>query len=145
MPIELQESTYDGERLDHVRCTEGCGELPESLLIPTTDGRFLDALVSGPKDGTVLVFHTGTPAGLVPLPDDLDPASLGIRTILYARPGYGRSTPQSGRSVADAASDTATILDALAVDRFLNLGWSGAVPTHWPVTRCSPIVVRRPQ
>jgi hypothetical protein len=43
-----------------------------------------------PRDGTVLVFHTGTPCGLVPLPAALDPAPMGIRTLLYARPGYGR-------------------------------------------------------
>jgi pimeloyl-ACP methyl ester carboxylesterase len=53
---------------------------------------------------------------------------MGIRTILYARPGYGRSTPHAGRTVADAAGDTAAILDALGAGRFLNLGWSGGGP-----------------
>jgi pimeloyl-ACP methyl ester carboxylesterase len=53
---------------------------------------------------------------------------MGIRTVLYARPGYGRSTPQAGRTVADAAGDTAAILDALGADKFLNLGWSGGGP-----------------
>jgi pimeloyl-ACP methyl ester carboxylesterase len=100
----------------------------ESVDIYTGDGRLLEALVSGPPGGTVLVFHTGTPCGLVPLPAGLDPAPMGIRTVLYARPGYGRSTPQAGRSVADAAGDTAAILDALGADRFLNLGWSGGGP-----------------
>jgi pimeloyl-ACP methyl ester carboxylesterase len=100
----------------------------ESVTIHTGDGRLLDALVSGPPDGTVLVLHTGTPCGLVPLPAGLDPAPMGIRTVLYARPGYGRSTPQAGRTVADAAGDTATILDALGADKFLNLGWSGGGP-----------------
>jgi pimeloyl-ACP methyl ester carboxylesterase len=70
----------------------------------------------------------GTPVGLVPLPAGLDPAPMGIRTVLYARPGYGRSTPQAGRTVADAAGDTAAILDALGADKFLNLGWSGGGP-----------------
>jgi pimeloyl-ACP methyl ester carboxylesterase len=53
---------------------------------------------------------------------------MGIRTVLYARPGYGRSTPQPGRTVADAAGDTAAILDALGAGTFLNLGWSGGGP-----------------
>jgi pimeloyl-ACP methyl ester carboxylesterase len=53
---------------------------------------------------------------------------MGIRTVLYARPGYGRSTPQPGRTVADTAGDTAAILDALGADTFLNLGWSGGGP-----------------
>jgi pimeloyl-ACP methyl ester carboxylesterase len=100
----------------------------ESVSINTPDGRLLEALVSGPPDGTVLVLHTGTPVGLVPLPDGLDPAPMGIRTVLYARPGYGRSTPQAGRTVADAAGDTAAILDAVGAGKFLNVGWSGGGP-----------------
>lgn len=100
----------------------------ESMKINTGDGRLLEALVSGPADGTVLVLHTGTPCGLVPLPDALDPAPMGIRTLLYARPGYGRSTPLPGRTVADTAGDTAALLDALGAETFLNLGWSGGGP-----------------
>jgi pimeloyl-ACP methyl ester carboxylesterase len=100
----------------------------EGVNIHTGDGRLLEVLVSGPPGGTVLVLHTGTPCGLVPLPDGLDPSSTGLRTVLYARPGYGRSTPQPGRAVADAAGDTAAILDALGADEFLNLGWSGGGP-----------------
>ncbi len=100
----------------------------ETVNVHTGDGRLLEALVSGPPDGTVLVLHTGTPCGLVPLPAGLDPAPMGIRTVLYARPGYGRSTPQAGRTVADAAGDTAAILDALGAGKFLNLGWSGGGP-----------------
>jgi pimeloyl-ACP methyl ester carboxylesterase len=88
----------------------------------------LDALVSGPADGRVLVLHMGTPCGLVPMPAELDPARMGLRTLLYARPGYGRSTPRPGRTVAVAAGDTAALLDALQVEKFLNLGWSGGGP-----------------
>jgi pimeloyl-ACP methyl ester carboxylesterase len=100
----------------------------ESVDIYTGDGRLLEVLVSGPPDGTVLLFHTGTPVGLVPLPAGLDPAPMGIRTVLYARPGYGRSTPQAGRTIADAAGDAAAILDGLGADKFLNVGWSGGGP-----------------
>lgn len=100
----------------------------ESVIISTGDGRLLEALVSGPPHGTVLVLHTGTPIGLVPLPDGLDPAPMGIRTVLYARPGYGRSTPQPGRTVGDTAGDTAAILDTLGADKFINMGWSGGGP-----------------
>jgi pimeloyl-ACP methyl ester carboxylesterase len=100
----------------------------ESVNIDTGDGRLLEVLVSGPPDGTVLMFHTGTPVGLVPLPAGLDPAPMGIRTVLYARPGYGRSTPQAGRTIAAAAGDVAAILDGLGAGKFLNLGWSGGGP-----------------
>jgi pimeloyl-ACP methyl ester carboxylesterase len=100
----------------------------ESLSITTADGRVLSALVSGPADGTVLVLHTGTPAGLVPLPAGLDPAPLGIRTVMYARPGYSGSTPQAGRAVADAVADVTALLDALGAAEFLNVGYSGGGP-----------------
>jgi pimeloyl-ACP methyl ester carboxylesterase len=100
----------------------------ESVNVHTRDGRLLEALVSGPPGGTVVVFHTGTPVGLVPLPAGLDPAPMGVRTVLYARPGYGRSTPQPGRTIADAAGDVAAILDALGADKFVSLGWSGGGP-----------------
>jgi len=100
----------------------------ESLTIQTGDGRSLEALVSGPRDGTVMVLHTGTPCGLVPLPSGLDPGPMGIRTVLYARPGYGGSTPQPGRTVADSAGDTAAILDTLGAETFFNVGLSGGGP-----------------
>jgi pimeloyl-ACP methyl ester carboxylesterase len=46
----------------------------------------------------------------------------------YARPGYARSDRQPGRTVADAAADIVTVLDALGVDRCLTIGWSGGGP-----------------
>ncbi len=93
------------------------------------DGRSLPVLVTGPADGLPLLFHTGTPAGLVepgPLSDIA--ASSGFRTVLYARPGYGNSDPVPGRLVADAALDAAAVLDSLGADRFVTAGWSGGGP-----------------
>jgi len=66
--------------------------------------------------------------GLVPLRSSLDPAQCGLRTVFYARPGYSGSTPHPGRSVANAAADTAVVLDAIGADRFVTLGWSGGGP-----------------
>src|SRR5688500_16238535 len=55
-------------------------------------------------------------------------AAKGLRTIAYSRPGYGLSTPKPARTVADAAADTAEILDALGAGSFFTLGWSGGGP-----------------
>ena len=55
-------------------------------------------------------------------------AERGWRLVGYSRPGYGESSRQPGRTVADAAADVATILDALGHDRFVVLGWSGGGP-----------------
>jgi pimeloyl-ACP methyl ester carboxylesterase len=93
------------------------------------DERALDAIVSGPEDGLPLVFHHGTPMANVQFSPFVDAATeRGLRTVTYSRPGYGASTRHEGRTVSDAARDTAAILDALGADRCLSLGWSGGGP-----------------
>jgi len=91
--------------------------------------RMLDVLVSGPGNGLPLVFHSGTPGGLVGFAPLVEAASVrGLRTVLYARPGYGGSTPKPGRLIADAAADVAAILDQIGADQFITAGWSGGGP-----------------
>ena len=46
----------------------------------------------------------------------------------YARPSYGRSTANPGRTVASAAEDVAAVADALEIDRFAVMGASGGGP-----------------
>jgi pimeloyl-ACP methyl ester carboxylesterase len=43
-------------------------------------------------------------------------------------PGLRQVNTAPGRTVADAASDTATILDALGIESFVTVGWSGGSP-----------------
>jgi pimeloyl-ACP methyl ester carboxylesterase len=101
----------------------------QRFTVPAPGDRVLDVLVSGPEDGLALVFHTGTPSGLVGSGPMVSAASArGLRTVLYSRPGYGGSTPQPGRLVADAAADVGAILDRLGIDEFLSAGWSGGGP-----------------
>jgi pimeloyl-ACP methyl ester carboxylesterase len=101
----------------------------QSLMVPTTDGRQLEVLVSGPVDGLPVVFHTGTPSGPVPYaPTTRAAADNGLRLVTYGRPGYGRSTPQPGRSVADVVVDTVTVLDQLGAGEFVTMGHSGGGP-----------------
>src|SRR5215472_12235390 len=89
----------------------------QRLTVPAPGGRVLEVLTSGPEDGLALVFHTGAPSGLVGLgPMAGAAADRGLRPVLYARPGYGGSTTQPGRLVADAAADVAAILDRLGID-----------------------------
>jgi len=93
------------------------------------DGRRLDLRVSGPAGGFPLVFHHGTPSAAVPI-RALERAAhaRGLRLVTTSRPGYGDSTPQPGRSVVDAAADTAAVLAAIGADRCLIAGWSGGGP-----------------
>ncbi len=85
--------------------------------------------MSGPVDGLPVVFHTGTPSGPVPYaPTTRAAADNGLRLVTYGRPGYGRSTPQPGRSVADVVADTVTVLDHLGAGEFVTMGHSGGGP-----------------
>jgi pimeloyl-ACP methyl ester carboxylesterase len=105
--------------------TEGA----ERHTVVLADGRSVPVLVAGPADGLPLLFHTGTPSGLVdvaPLTDIA--AASGFRSVLYARPGYGSSDPLPGRRIADAAADVAAVLDYLGAGRFVTAGWSGGGP-----------------
>ena len=99
------------------------------LTVRTADGRSLDVLVTGPADGLPLVFHHGTPGGVAVYgPIATAAERCGLRLVLYGRPGYGKSTPQPGRSVANAAADVAAILAELGARRFVTAGWSGGGP-----------------
>jgi pimeloyl-ACP methyl ester carboxylesterase len=91
--------------------------------------RVLTVYEDGPSDGPVILYHHGTPAAGGPLPSWVtDAAARGARFVCYDRPGYGDSTPTPGRTVADAAADSAAIMDALGVARFATWGISGGGP-----------------
>jgi pimeloyl-ACP methyl ester carboxylesterase len=98
------------------------------LTVPTADGRVLDVWTSGPAGAPAVVFHMGSVAGLAPVGRHLFPRQRAIRMITYARPGYSGSTPYPGRAASEAATDTIAVLDALGVDEFVTLGWSGGAP-----------------
>ena len=91
--------------------------------------RELNVWLRGADSGRVLVFHTGTPSPPVWWPS-LDRAARDrrLRLVSYARPGYSGSARQPGRSVADAATDTLAVLDAIAADDFVVMGHSGGGP-----------------
>ena len=99
------------------------------MFVDLPDGRRIEVLVAGPEDGMPLVYHYGTPSAAVPHAPMIDAAARrGLRTVVYSRPGYGESTAQPGRSVADVAADTAAVLDALGAGRFVTVGTSGGGP-----------------
>ena len=101
----------------------------ERHTVRQADGRLLDVLTTGPEDGFPLLFHNGTPCGLLGFASMTNEASSrGLRTVMYGRPGYGDSTPCPGRRVVDAAADVAAVLDALGAGPFVTVGWSGGGP-----------------
>lgn len=73
-----------------------------------------------------VLWHHGTPNTGAP-PEPLFPAAerCGVRWISYDRPGYGRSTPVTGRGIASAAEYAARVADSLGIERFAVMGHSG--------------------
>jgi pimeloyl-ACP methyl ester carboxylesterase len=98
-----------------------------SLRLP--DGRRLDVTITGPADGTPLVFHHGTPGSTVQLRTITTAVhDHGLRMVTYSRAGYGDSTRLPGRTVASVVDDVAHLLDHVGADRCLVAGWSGGGP-----------------
>jgi pimeloyl-ACP methyl ester carboxylesterase len=100
-----------------------------SFSLTLADGRSLDVAVSGPDGGTPLVVHHGTPGDKTQYPPFAEAvAARGLRYVGASRPGYGGSSRQPGRAVADCAADTAAVLDHLGARHCYTLGASGGGP-----------------
>ncbi len=89
----------------------------------------LQVLERGRPDGKPVLVHNGMPnSRLLYEPHVHRAERQGIRLISYDRPGYGGSTPQPGRTVADCAQDVRAIAAALGIERLVVWGVSGGGP-----------------
>ncbi len=103
--------------------------MSRELLIGSPDGRRLEAVEEGDPDGTLVVFHHGSPGAAVPFePFGRAAAERGVRLVTISRAGFGDSSRDEGRSVASAAAEAAALADHLGAERFLTMGWSGGGP-----------------
>lgn len=101
----------------------------EQRVVRTADGRQLAVEEAGDRDGRPVLAHMGTPnSRRLYAPLVADAVARGIRLISYDRPGYGGSTSQPGRSIADCADDVRTICADLGIDRLTTWGISGGGP-----------------
>jgi pimeloyl-ACP methyl ester carboxylesterase len=97
--------------------------------VTTPDGRTLAIEEAGDPAGRPVLVHNGTPNSRhIFVPVAADAAARGLRLIGYDRPGYGGSTPQPGRAVADCAADVRAICAELGIDRLGTWGISGGGP-----------------
>jgi pimeloyl-ACP methyl ester carboxylesterase len=104
-------------------------DIAKEREIVTPDGRQLHVYEAGDPDGEFVLVHHGSPGcGLLWDRWTADAARRHIRLVSYDRPGYDRSDRRSGRLVADAAADAATIADACGATRFRTWGVSGGGP-----------------
>ena len=109
--------------------------------ITVSGGRRLAVEISGAPTGFPVFLLHGTPGsrkGPMPRPGIL--YRLGVRLINYDRPGYGLSSRDPGRRVADAAFDVDAIADDLGLDQFAVVGRSGGGP-H--ALACAALLPRR--
>lgn len=107
--------------------------------VAASDGRTLTVREGGDPQGFPVLSLSGTPgSSTLYEPHTRDAAERGIRLFSYDRPGYGGSTRQKGRKVADCAADIAAVCDALGVGRFCVWGISGGGPHALAVAALLP-------
>jgi pimeloyl-ACP methyl ester carboxylesterase len=102
--------------------------LPEGN-IRLRDGRQLAYAEYGDPQGKPVFFFHGTPGSrLFHHPDASIAASVGARIIAIDRPGFGRSDSKPGRTLLDWPNDVVQLADALNIQRFAVMGYSGGGP-----------------
>jgi pimeloyl-ACP methyl ester carboxylesterase len=102
--------------------------LPEGN-IRLRDGRQLAYAEYGDPQGNPVFFFHGTPGSrLFHHPDASIAASAGARVIAVDRPGFGRSDSKPGRTLLDWPNDVVQLADALNIQRFAVMGYSGGGP-----------------
>jgi len=90
------------------------------------DGRKLAYAESGPSEGKPVIAFHGTPGSRLEQADSPSILrKLNTRLIVVDRPGYGRSDFQEDRKLLDWPDDVIQLADALHLDRFTVMGFSG--------------------
>ena len=105
----------------------------ERRTVTTVDGRKLEVLMAGNRGGYPWLWVPGSPSAAADYPrlDDLA-TKLDLRMVTWSRPGYGGSSPRplpaQGPRIVDDIPDIETILEAVGIDEFVVVGWSGGGP-----------------
>jgi len=109
--------------------------------ITLADGRVL-AYTDGAPDGLPVVLFHGAPGSRGFRPRAAESATSGVRLITFDRPGYGESDPVAAPTVLGFARDALALADALGLDRFAVVGWSGGGPAAVATAFSAPDRVR---
>lgn len=113
--------------------------MPDSLTLTLADGRKIGFIDYGPSDGIPVVFcHGGPGCRILPESYTTAIAAAGFRIIGIDRPGYGLSTPNPGRSIADWVPDCLFLMDTLNIARFVAVGVSTGGAYALALASCEP-------
>lgn len=105
------------------------------------DGRALAYVDGDPAGAPVVLFH-GAPGSRAFRPPESETAAAGVRLVTFDRPGYGGSDPVAAPTVLGAAHDTLALADALGLERFAVVAWSGGAPSGVATAYLAPDRVR---
>jgi pimeloyl-ACP methyl ester carboxylesterase len=110
------------------------------MTTTTLDGRTLGYCCWGDPEGSPVFWLHGTPGSRLHHWAGDGYQRHGLLVVTYDRPGYGLSTRQPGRRVADAAADVRAVADALELGTFGVAGVSGGAG---PALACGALIPDR--
>ena len=96
--------------------------------ITLQDGRHLAYAIWGDPEGQPAVLCHGAPASRMFTPDPALTAKIGLRLITIDRPGYGRSTAKTGRTILDWVGDLSELVGLLDLHSFSMVAHSAGGP-----------------
>jgi pimeloyl-ACP methyl ester carboxylesterase len=100
-----------------------------SRVVRSANGHNVGVYEYGDPNGSPVFALHGTPACGAGFDwSDAPARERALRVIAPDRPGIGESDPVVMSSVADYAAELAALADALGIDRFAVLGYSGGAP-----------------
>ena len=94
-------------------------------MIMLVDRRELSIADYGAEDGPAVLYFHGAPSSRLDAlmyEDEID--ASGIRVVAIDRPGFGGSSPQPGRVLADWPNSVAQVADQLGLESFAVVGAS---------------------
>jgi pimeloyl-ACP methyl ester carboxylesterase len=105
---------------------------PVDRRLELDDGRAIAYATWGDPEGKPVLIGHGTPGSRLALAPGLDdPEWIRRQRLLFVgvdRPGYGYSDPWAEASLLDCAGDLVRVADALGLEHFWALGFSGGAP-----------------
>ena len=112
-----------------------------SGMVPLVDGRVTAYLEGGDPNGYPVFGLHGTPGcRLARWFDDGIYARAGVRYITTDRAGFGRSSRNKNRAVANEAGDILAVADSLGIEHFSVVGGSGGGPHS---LACGALLINR--